>query len=1627
MDSNNSVADSQGFPLREADLPQDPSKDFVERPELAPPPPLINEEASTVMAHIAGKALGLGPEVLPALRDEYARTGRIQEYKRLNSMAMNVNDVQQAELASAAIAKSVRENNIDVSRLTQQQVDETLMPVVNKYKTDKDMLDKNPVAADAVRQLQSAATSPLADAFDAEEGLGSEVLTADHVRYALSLGKDQHDATTAIFGEEVGEYGFWKNLVQSVAFGVTLPFNSKALAEELGLEGSALEHMRYGTTMQQIRELILKSPPSQQKLIYEKIGKVFRENKSFFTDYNYFSAVDELMSPEFLAGIGTSGSLGDVTSDIFPAIDAATFPGGKMLTSAFFKLSSTPLLKLASKVNPATAGEELMAGLKASASDVRKLYNVEKPVLGQTQVPNMPESVVHDLPDIAGALEEKERLQALQIQLNDKARELDAAAIPLSSKLSQVERDAAQILSVNNGLVLPGKSTIAPFADGTGYRMSFMLGRRSDKGFPTLLSARNAARKAIDKGAAKQASVWSSDGADVTPLMTLDELAGMSDNALKKARGNYYIRLTDDHLFTEVDHALSPTGSAMDISKGWLGRARNYAANPSAWMDRDIYKQYLLRFSAQSRMTAQLDAIVNPWLKLPIKSKWKINDAMVWSADFGKRELRNPTMREIQEQFGGTLNEKELKGLYSARAYFDTLYQLENRRVFRSLMSKGAKTIRTKDGKTAYHGVPYQTPAAAKDVTRVFDPALNTIVDIDEEALRALYKAGGRVLKTEIAPALRGTDEVVHHVVFDPKTAKGWEYGLLSNRPLKYIHGYFPRMYEDPYIIMKTMPKVMVDGKLQPHTVAVHTAGSRKEAAEAIARLTELNADKKYTYSMKRDVRLSQLDETAANQELMRMEGRLFYDERNVDRLTHVSGSEADIIAPINTIARSARMVAKQVTMEDYNTHMVNLWTASWGNAIKQAAKKAGYKGNTSINPDLLSVEESLRALQNIANEPGELGKIGKDALETFRYVQMMRGAMDPSSNILRSKLISLGEMLYNNGVFGDTVRKFGSRDLWKFSPLQMARELTFFHFIAANPIKQFVLNAQQHMFLLALDPTYIGRWQLDTAMLLSGARARNKALAGVKGLSERAMKLQARAMRLTDEEYKLLVDKFTGSGLLDNVNIRAALGDIPTEAANVPMTQTGRVASKLWGTVSARPIRRAMERQGFDAGEQINLTSSYLPALRAVLKENKLKSLTQLTDTQWNDVAAKALDYSSAMIRPNASRYQHGLLAVPLQFLQFQHKTFLTILGMNKAFTRKQSLQILGGQLIMFGGGTFGITPEVKKMLAEAGVDDPFWVDVLSGGFIDWLLDKSFQAIFDDPKMNSNWSTYLSPASGIRQLTEDFIDIGFKNAPIDSFFGVSGFGASKMIEAAKMSYNLLNAPEEVSWDERKVWNVLDAVAAGSLAGYSQFQHAMVAKKLGFWQAANGEVSSVEARTGELFLRGFLGVNPESFEINSGLMRGLNDSNNMDKDTAKALKSDVRKYYDDLRTMVNRYGEGVYSKDYFLTMIAAQKALVIETRDPVQKHAFYEEFNSLATSAREQQDSLQVAITKAIGAGGHVQEWMIAEVQNSNLADDQKASVIALIKTQLEQAEASVPSMMQNIDTDLQAFKPVIN
>lgn len=1604
--------------LRAADLPQE--QPFVERPQSAEPPTRIASPIAHGAARAAAWATNSPADSLAALQDEYERTGNIEEYNRLAGLAAQANDIESAKRVSTAIRMSAMKHGIDAS--TALRTDPEVAKAIGQETEDKKLLDRNRVVSDIIKQAQSVPQEGYADAYDKQDTAASQTHESllSLVRKSLNQGKDMHEITREVF-PFLKEYSPIKNFAQSL-FSSVANLNALAgVASDLDL-GLGIKSLDAGSVYQAIRERAISLVPEQRVEFLDKVTKLVTDNNAFFTDTQIYQFMEELYSPEFINSTGIKGPYNDWSTTAFPVLDltgaSAVVALPLRLGTATVKMAAVPIMKTMFSANKNAAKQEILAALMSSEHVVNGKFGVSKAAIAHWDVLKVGgDSVISDVPNIAGSVEELARIEALNAKIMQQAATATSELIPASAKVSQVETKVAEVTQTSVGKLHPGKSTVTPFEDGSGYRLQTLYGKNDTTGFGRLKDAVAHAKLALKNGAGKGASIWSSDGTDITALMTLDEASEASAASLKQ-RGNFYVQLTDDYLFSPMDHLTSETGQATNLSLGWLGRARQYVTNPSAWFDRAAYSQYVRRFSMQSSMTSDLDAIITPLWRLKRSEKVRVNDALVWAAEFGKKENRNATIQEIQAQFGGSLSEKELRGIYTARSYFDVLYNLENSRVYSALAKKRAMTIKSVDGKTAFHGVPLDVEGAGK-LTRVFDAALGKIVDITDETAKAIYKAGGRVIKTELAVSTKTSErEVVYHVLYDPSTAKkGWEFAQLSRTPLKYIHGYFPRMYEDPYVIMKTTKDMMVDGTKKADTSAAMVASSRKEALEAIERLKAAGDDPSVEYFLRSDMRMASLDETAANQQIMQMEGRLFYDDRTSHLLHAGTGELADIVAPINTIAKSARIMARQATSEDFSLYMVDSWKAGYGAMIKDAIGK-------EINPDLLSVEAAIRLLEQVANTPG-LGKLGRDALESFRYIQMMRGATDPASALFRSKLIAAGEFLYNSNLIGKSLGKEATRSLWKFSPLQAMRELTFIDFIVFNPVKQLFLNAQQHLFLAALDPLYLGRWQVDTHALLSGVRMSKKALAGLGELREATIIRNAKLMRISREEYELLVNKFLNSGLMDNVNIRAALGDIPIEAANVPLTRGAAAASKAWGTVTARPVRRALERNGFDMGERINVTASYLPALRAIMKRDKVKKLTDLTESQWRDVAVKGSDYATAMIRPNASRYQRNLLAVPLQFLQFQHKVLLTVIGANKAFTKWESAKLIFGQFILFGGGAYGIQPEVKRALSEIGVTDPTAVDIISGGFLDWLLDKSMQAITNNPEENSNFSAYLAPLSGIRQVATTFYEIAFKNAPIKSVFGVSGHGASKLVEGALLAKEILKSPDEASWSEHKVLHALDAIAEGALSGYSTLQHALVAKKLGYWQASNGEVSSVRARIGEVVLRGLLGVNPEEFETNSTIMKGFQTHDTISKEDIMATKSDAKVYYDRIRTMVNRYGEGMYSYDYFISMVERERELIIDTRDPQMAEAFQNEFNALVANSRSQQDSLPVAMVKALKAGGTPREWMIAEIQNSSAMDQtEKAAAIKWIRDQLDDAESAIPAMYLNLNNDREGLVP---
>jgi hypothetical protein len=1602
------------FPRRPGDTVA-PIEPYPRRPTTQEPAPVASEHATSTFTAIAAAVLGVGEERIGALRAEFANTGRIQQYEYLNNLSRSVTSLETANKFAELLQREVQ--GMDLSAISTAEDQSAFRTQVGAAVRGLEEVLGSPITHDAVKLAHATPPNPMNDAIDKQNSLFKQEDVLGSVRQAMfGQSKSMED----IIQQEIPDaYNWVIRAIQGAAtFGITEFHTAYKVNKDFDLDVGFLKQFMPGEVYTALRRRWLMLPAEAQKQEISRFTRYVLSDNNIFTDFAKVRAIENAFNNAILTGTGTRDSFGEVTTTIFPFLDATMIPSGVKFGGRMLTMTATPWLKLMGEANKDAMSNALYQGLKDSPEFAKGAYNITQPELAINQIPKITATTLDDTPDVLSRFEADELRERLEAVVGSVAREqakLDASLISTTDQVAALEKEAEQLRRLTVGTVRPGGTTITPYADGTGADVSVLVGKSSTQGYHTLKDVARVMKNIDGKqGGAGQLSVWSSDGTVVSPLMTRAELEQAIKSGKGKMTGNFYIRNKVQHLFTVDDYMASGGGQVLDITGSVLGRMRNYIGTPSTWFDRQTYAKYLVRFSANSGLTAKLDALTTPIWKLGIRAKWNVNKALEWSADFGLKNKRNPTMKEIQQQFGGTLTPKEEKAIYSARVYHDTLYMLENSRVYKDWHAKGFQTIRSADGRTSYHGKPLD-PDAAKKVTRVYDPAKNEIVDLTEAEVEVLYKAGGRVLKSELAPALKGVDEIVYHIVYNPKTAKGakaFEIGALSRTPIKYIHGYFPRMYKDPYMIVRGNPNAKVDGKTTLHETTIHTATSRKEAEDLIKSLSAANADKGYVYRIKQDMRVRGADQTQADLEAMQMEGRLFYDERNVMPLTHANGQYADIIAPINTISRSARMISRQISTEEFSSHMLKVWDMDFGLKLRNKGVRVSIEGSKSID-DVLDV---------LTNAIHDHGKLALDALESFRYIQMMRGMVNASAPELATKslYIRASELLYT--IMGGTMgTKALARAAGDASALQLARELTFFMFITANPFKQFFLNAQQHLFLTALDPTYALRWQVDMMAAMSTYKMRANVIAGTRGANKLLMKQNAALMRMSEDEHLAYIAYLGDSGIMHNINIRAALGDVPSEAAQTPMTYAGAAASKVWGAASARPVRRRMERWGFDKGEQYNVLASNLLAVRFIKKKYGIKDFRKLTATQLEELTAKGIDYSSAMLRPNASRYQQGIMAVPLQFFSFQHKILTTMFFMNKAFTKTESAKLLAGQILLFGGDAVGIGPEVKKALGEMGVENPTLVDIISGGFMDFFMDESMQLVTGNEDEDSDWSGYLAPATGLRRTASRLIDTVFSTAPIETFFGVSAHGSGKLWEGIQQAKMIVDAPQGMSWDEGKVLTVLDAVAAGGLAGYSQFAQARTAKRIGYWQAANGEVSSIRARTGELVARGLLGVQPEEFETNANLLSDLKGTSPEAKKYMEALRSDAQVYYNRMRTIVNRYGDGVFSHDYFLAQAALERSLIVDSMDEHEAIEFFKEFNKLVANSRQRQDSLTVALVKAINAGGEPQEWMITEIQNSSAPEPEKQAAIRLIRTELDQARKALPGIKRTLE-DTEAY-----
>ena len=906
----------------------------------------------------------------------------------------------------------------------------------------------------------------------------------------------------------------------------------------------------------------------------------------------------------------------------------------------------------------------------------------------------------------------------------------------------------------------------------------------------------------------------------------------------------------------------------------------------------------------------------------------------------------------------------------------------------------------------------------------VYDAATSEAKQLSSTEVDKLFNDGGSILKLDDTQALSVKEKATHTLVmYNPATQSKAATKLaltpLSTNPLKYIEGYYPRIYEDAHYIRKISKGGLFNGvpKDIENTVAIAT--TRADADRFIERM--IDKDPTNTYEVIKDARLSGKDRTAMDLDRFRLEGRLMYDQRQQKQLSNVNGGEADILSPLNAMERATRMVSKEVSMTDLIAGQKQSFKQWYGDLIK----------GDIIRDSASTTRKDLLTLYGQSSGKEKL-KVGK-ALELWEYISLMEGNINNGSQIFRSKAITGAEWLHEqlSGVPGATrattwlVRKAGPN----IDPLQSMKSLSFFDYIVTRPVRQLILQSSQHMFLQALDPLYAGRWQRDSLLLLQGMKRDAAGLVGGKGLKTQLIKRNAKLMGVTEEDYLVLVDKFSESGLVPAINRHSFAGDMRS-VDPLPATKSGDVLQTAGRTATAAPIREAFQQAGFDLGEQLNVSASYMMALRMYRKENKhLTKLKNFTKDDWAKVDIKATNYAFAMNRANAAKFQYGFASLATQFLQFTHKTLLIMLralpegvggGLgNKAFTASQARRLVGGQLILFGGAGFGMKQEVERILATEGLSHlqgTLAADLLEGGFIDYILDTALQALTDDPELDFAFDEFLAPGANIINTLRSFIDIAFDQPLIEGVTGASGSTVSRIFQGYQMARTVVSIDADIPTSERAHY-VADYLLRGGASGYNDFMKARLARNSGYWMSGNGELHAIEAKWTEILAKGMLGLNTESVNTSYRINKEI-------RNKEKALKEMAREYFNRVQRISRELTDGRITNDTWTHMIAGEKMLLQAATDKNEWAYLMEEFSRLNAGAKERRQSITESLSDAIGKNLPVNQWIVDRVMGDSKIDPaDKEALIELYQSGVRDVEMAAPDIIRQLNEDLELSK----
>lgn len=618
-----------------------------------------------------------------------------------------------------------------------------------------------------------------------------------------------------------------------------------------------------------------------------------------------------------------------------------------------------------------------------------------------------------------------------------------------------------------------------------------------------------------------------------------------------------------------------------------------------------------------------------------------INEANLKGKDFSYSEM-----------VAAGLRDNEIAAMRSWREWWDTMYELENRDLVKSLRNRGFMEYVDKTSDTKLFARPVGRSQAGK-VVSVYDPQTEEITRLTKEQVTELYDKGGTIAR--LRGPMKVGDDAVEDIIVKGDTGSYLKALSDDAKALNYRRGYYSVQYKDPHFIIEKVKNSKGEVLFER---AVATAGTKKDAmALARAKAAEEGKVLDDDYYVRLDNRKQQIGDDSywdltqtSGRSAQRVRGkRLESADSNV-----LDPSMTNIMDPVESMVASARSISHRTSMrnmiETTKTRFMKQYeeflpTDEFGQKVFPSSRKeVRYRGGKTEDSKKLA-----------------------DARTTHEYIKYLEnGYINHIDEGWKASLKAIADIAGNKNL---TYTEKAARWMGDSrGPSAMGKNLAFNLYLALNPIRQLIIQGHQAVQLLAFNPKWVvGPKSTPQISYFMAKQIGNDALANhfLKGTGWSKAEAEG-AWKAFEQSGQVAA--------IDKQNL--VRGSLLTLADQMEM---GRSYTGKAFNIVTKPITWS-RRIGFDAGEYVNTMTSWL----AHYDDAARKGIDMSNSSALAEVAGRARNFTYNMNAAGDMPYNQNFLAAVFQFMQVPHKA-LTTITTNRALSPVQKARLVGFNAIMY------------------------------------------------------------------------------------------------------------------------------------------------------------------------------------------------------------------------------------------------------------------------------------------------------------------------------------------------------